>query len=751
MQANSEPIVKDLVLVGGGHSHVEVLKRFGMRPLPGVRLTLVTRDLHTPYSGMLPGLVAGIYEFDDAHVDLQPLSRFAGARLIHAEVTELDCTQQQIICADRPPIDYDVLSINIGSRQATHSVPGAREFATAVKPINRFMAAWSDILDRAAAYPGPRRIGVVGAGAAGVEIILSMQTRLQKLLSEQARSVDEISFHLINKASRVLPNFHPGVSKRFERILLDRGIEILSGVEAVQAGSDRVVLSDGRELELDEILWVTEGGSQAWLAAAGLAVNEDGFVEVHDNLQSTSHQNIFAAGDIAHVVSHPRPKAGVIAVRQGPPLAENLRSSLLNKPLKPFKPQANMLALISTGDRYAIATRGNWHTEGSWVWRWKDWIDRRWMRKYHELPEMAPPPPASPVLEDVELYDQGMRCMGCGAKVAPDILSKVLRDLAPVKREDVVAGIHSPDDAALVRSKPGGLNVHTVDQLSALVDDPYIFGKIAAVHALSDIFAMGATPQTALATVTVPYSTPKKIESTIRELMSGALEALNEAATSLIGGHTAEGPELSLGFAINGHINEEKVLSKRGMQAGDVVILTKPLGVGVLFAADMRTKAKGRWISCAIESMLQSNREAAQIFSEYNAHACSDVTGFGLLGHLVEMSDSNKQIEILLDAIPCLPGAVALNQQGIYSSMFRANQSHFESHVALTAEADHTTYPLLFDPQTSGGLIAAISPESAENCIEALREAGYQQAAVIAKVASGEANSLRFSLSNSAT
>ncbi|MEM7467571.1 MAG: selenide, water dikinase SelD, partial [Pseudomonadota bacterium] len=584
MLTNRSPIAKDLVLVGGGHSHVEVLRRFGMKPLPGLRITLLTRDLHTPYSGMLPGLVAGIYDFDEAHVDLRPLCQYAGARLIHDEAMELDPSAQRIVCANRPSIDYDILSINIGSRQVTDAVPGVSQFATAVKPINRFMSAWQDIVERALSFPGSRKIAVVGGGAAGVEIILAMQRRLSELLTTEQRDPAEIQFCLVSKSARVLPSFPPGVSARFEKVLRNNSIEVLTGVEAVQAGSDRLGLSDGRELALDEILWVTEGGSQAWLKNSGIAVNDEGFVEVHETLQSVSHENIFAAGDIAHVVAHPRPKAGVIAVRQGPPLARNLRSALLKKRLRAFRPQSQMLALISTGNRYAIASRGRWHTQGRWVWRWKDWIDRRWMEKYRDFPDMQAQHADS---EQLLLTDEGtdsvasnaaMRCLGCGAKVAPDILTKVLRDLAPVERPEVVSGIHSPDDAALVTNAEQGLSVHTVDHLSALVDDPYLFGKISATHALSDIYAMGAAPRTALAILTVPYSAPSKVESSVRDLMTGALEVLNAAETSLIGGHTSEGSELSLGFSINGHVEQQLALLKQSAEIGDAIVLTKPIG-----------------------------------------------------------------------------------------------------------------------------------------------------------------------------
>ncbi|NQV86774.1 MAG: FAD-dependent oxidoreductase, partial [Woeseiaceae bacterium] len=195
MNSNQDIILKDLVLIGGGHSHVAVLKNFGMNPLAGVRLSMVARDVHTPYSGMLPGYVAGHYDFDEAHVDLRPLCQFAKARLFHDEAIKIDTINKTVICADRPPVPYDVLSINIGSRPQLKSVAGADRFATPVKPINRFVDKWHRLTARVMAQPGEHRIGVVGAGAAGVEILLAIQFRLQKLLSDVGRGDEKIDCH----------------------------------------------------------------------------------------------------------------------------------------------------------------------------------------------------------------------------------------------------------------------------------------------------------------------------------------------------------------------------------------------------------------------------------------------------------------------------------------------------------------------------------------------------------------------------
>lgn len=742
MKSLQTPIVKDLVLVGGGHSHVTVLKRFGMKPMPGVRLTVICRDVHTPYSGMLPGFIAGHYTYDDIHIDLGPLARFANARLYHDEVIGLDLAEKKVHCRNRPDVAYDILSINIGSTPSFGGVPGADTFTVPVKPIYNFLSRWQQLVERVVATDGPLRIGIVGAGAGGVEMTLAMQYRLQHLRAEAGHPPEQLTFALFSSAPGILPTHNPRVQAKFQSILQQRGIAVHTSCRISAVEKDGLRGPQGESYALDEILWVTNAAAQAWLGEAGLRVDAQGFVQVNDALQSLSHPEVFAAGDVAAVAQHPREKAGVFAVRQGPPLEENLRCALLGKSPRPFTPQQRFLSLISTGDAYAVASRGNWSLSGRWVWRWKDWIDRRFMEKFNVLPDMPQEtaPALAPGLANAEALQEisalAMRCGGCGAKVGATVLSRVLTRLHPVEREDVVVGLHQPDDAAVVAVPAGKMIVHTVDFFRAIVDDPYLFGKIATQHSLGDLFAMGAEPQTALAIATVPYGIETQVEETLAQMLSGAEEVLQDAGAALVGGHTSEGAELALGFALNGLVDPSKVLRKGGMQPGDRLILTKALGTGTLFAADMRCKARGRWIVGALASMLQSNRMGAQCLQRYGATACTDVTGFGLLGHLVEMIRASRvDVTLELAKIPLLDGARETIAAGIFSSLQPQNVRLRRAVRDLESVAQAPLYPLLFDPQTSGGLLASVPGERAEACLAELRALGYTQATLIGTVA----------------
>jgi selenide,water dikinase len=441
------------------------------------------------------------------------------------------------------------------------------------------------------------------------------------------------------------------------------------------------------------------------------------------------------------MVNHPRPKSGVFAVRQGRPLADNLRRVLLGRPPRPFRPQTRFLSLISTGDRYAVASRGGWSARGRAIWLWKDWIDRRFMRKFSDLPEMAEGDgtdlPAGLANAEVikEISAIAMRCGGCGAKVGATVLGRALDRLTPVPRDDVLIGLHAPDDAAVVAVPPGKAMVHTVDSFRAMLDDPYLFGKIAANHSLGDIYAMGGEPQTALAIATVPFGLEEKVEDTLTQMMTGAMEILNDAGVALVGGHTGEGAELTLGFAINGLIDRERVMRKGGLRPGDRLVLTKPVGTGTLFAADMRHKAKGRWIAAALESMTQSNRAGADCLQAQGAHACTDVTGFGLLGHLVEMIRASEvDVELDLSAIPFLDGAEETVRAGIVSSLQPQNVRLRRAIANLDEASKDVRYPLIFDPQTAGGLLAGVAADRAGDCVERLKSLGYVHAAIIGTV-----------------
>lgn len=371
----------DVVLVGGGHAHVHVMTELARRPVPGLRLTLVSRDLATPYSGMLPGLVAGFYAHEEAHIDLTRLAARTGTRLVHAAACGLDRESRHVLLEGRPPVSYDLVSLDVGITPALDAIPGAREHAIAVKPIGGFMDKFEALRRRAAAPDAPRRFLVVGGGAGGTELLLSLRTRLLEDAGAAGMDPAGYSFALAT-AGGLLPTHNARVRKAFDRVFERAGVKLHedSPVAAVEEGLVR--FGDGGAVEADCVLVATDAAAPAWFRRTGLALDEGGFLAVGPTLQTLDDPHVFAAGDCATLVETPREKAGVYAVRAGPPLARNLRALAGGRPPRPWRPQRRHLALISTGKRYAVASRGPLKAEGAWLWTLKNWIDRRWMAQY---------------------------------------------------------------------------------------------------------------------------------------------------------------------------------------------------------------------------------------------------------------------------------------------------------------------------------------------------------------------------------
>ncbi len=370
-------VMNNLVLIGGGHSHAIALELWRANPLPEVNLILISDVVNTPYSGMLPGHVAGFYNFKETHIDLSALAKSSGAKLYIDRAIDLDLQTNQVICANHSPIDFDYLSLDIGSTPATISVPGAKEFAIPAKPVPQFLDAWSNILEKVPKNP-PLIITIVGGGAGGVELALNMHHRL----GAEMGTNQKYQINLIHRGDRLLNGHNNWVSQRLTKILRQRGINFYLQETVTEVYDNRIECESGLKIDTNHTFWVTQAQAPHWLKQSGLTTDDLGFVLVKDTLQSVSHPQVFAAGDIATMINHPRPKAGVFAVRQGKPLLENWCRIITGQPLKEYTPQKKYLALIGTGDKSAIASWGSFGWQSPLLWRIKDRIDRKFMNRF---------------------------------------------------------------------------------------------------------------------------------------------------------------------------------------------------------------------------------------------------------------------------------------------------------------------------------------------------------------------------------
>ena len=766
-----------LLLAGGGHTHALVLRRWAMQPhrRPQARITLVSRHGSALYSGMVPGLVAGIYPRSACTINLRELCQRAGVSFVQAEIEGLDPERQLLLLDGRPAMPYDWLSLNLGAvtipSRATFAGGADAGGAVAVKPLEPFLAwcAGLSAANNSAAIDSAdrRRVWIQGGGAAAIELAFALRARgLAPELGLRGEGL-----RLGSRAANRLA----------ERWLTNSGI-------AIHRGQQHPVPAELPTLAC------TGSWGPGWLAAAGLPLDGHGRLLTEASLQVQGQPRIFASGDCGVIASQPRPASGVWAVRAAPVLAENLERLLAggdrnssssgsgsgsgsgnssNQKLKQWRPQAWALQLLADGGvagaPRALASWGPLALGPSrWLWHWKDRIDRRFMALFEPPAAMA--------------EGAAMACRGCAAKLAAAPLAAALERLAQTKPEqNQPAAETSPiprDDAAVIgQTAHGELLLQSVDGFPALVDDPWLNGRLTTLHACSDLWACGARVDSVLALVTLPEAVPQLQVDLLHQTLAGVQSVLEPLQARLLGGHTMEArdgikPEagLAVSLSANGLVAPERHWPKGPLAPGDVLILTRGLGSGVLFAAAMAGAARPEWLDDALALMQQSQAPVVEILAAHGCRACTDITGFGLLGHLGEMLASAAapealRVELIAEAIPSLPGAIELLQTGYASSLAPANAAALgllDAQVVLGTSDTHNpaasqspAHPskaashskahqsaanktallgLLIDPQTCGPLLAALPAERGEAAVAALRAAGFGQAAVVARV-----------------
>ena len=729
---------RELVLVGGGHAHVQVLRSWPELGLPDVRLTLVADSLGAVYSGMVPGLAAGEYEPFELEIDLRPLARRAGARVIPAAALRIDADGRRIELRGRAPIRYDIASFDVGCTVAGLDLPGARERALPTRPIGRFVRLLAEARERMRGAPRGRaaRIVVVGAGAGGVELAFAIQAGLAR---ETGRKIEVT---LVERGDRILAGYPEGLVRLVRRAAAARGVEFRTGRRLLAAEEGELRTEDGGSLPFDILLWVAGASALDLFRDSGLPTDERGFVRVRSTLQVEGHDELFAVGDCASLAGQPRlPKAAAYAVRSGSVLTANLASQLAGRGLRRYRPQRETLSLLNLGNGYAVGCKWGVSFGGAWVSRWKERRDRRFMRRFQVLgPDGAPTPEYRRWFETRPADE--MTCGGCAAKLEQPALDRALGRLEFRDDSAVLLGLDAGDDAAAVRTPGGEIVVSSVDLFRPFADDPYRVGSVAAVNAASDLYAKGVVPSFALAIAALPEG-EAQAEELLYQVLAGARAAFDSLGVALVGGHTAVAGELLAGFCVFGTgESPERLLRLEGLRPGDRLLLTKPLGTGVLFHADAQGLAPGAWVEAALESMLRANDEASQTALQYGASACTDVSGFGLAGHLGRMLRASKTSAVLnVSELPALPGAIELLERGLRSSAHPANARQ-SGELGIRQRADlHPRFALLFDPQTSGGLLFGVAAERAPAALAELHRRGDDSAAIIGEVlpASGAA------------
>lgn len=710
MEAPASP-VREVLLVGGGHAHVQVLRRQLMAPYPGARLTVVLDAPVAVYSGMVPGHVAGQYRSDEVEIDVRALARRAGARVVVSRAARIDAAARRVHLDGRPPLAFDLCSVNVGSTVLGQDLPGVVEHAVRSRPIGRLLA---EVDARLLALERGAAVVVVGAGAAGVELAACLAHRLR------ARAP---AISLLDAAPAPLQGASAALRSRARAALDGRGVRWIGQAAVAEVQADAVLLQDGRRLPAALTVWAAGAAPLPLLAASDLPLDAGGWIRVRADLRVVGHDAVFAVGDCAALEGQGLPKAGVYAVREGAVLADNLRAALLARPLRSYRPQRDFLALLNLGDGTAIGGKWGLAFEGASVFRLKDRIDRQFMARFQVLDARGALSASMPAMPG----GGEMICGGCAAKVGQRGLQAALGRLpAAPAAPDVLLGLDAPDDAAAIRLADGGVQLQTVDLFRGFTDDPWLVGRVAAVNALSDLLAKGVRPQHALAITAIPDGPAAAQEEALFQVMAGARHELDAHGCALIGGHSTTAPELLVGFSVTGRApSMDGIPVLTGLRVGQALVLSKPLGTGLLWAADAQGRARGRWIEEALTWMLRSNAAAAAVVAAVGASGATDVTGFGLAGHLGEMLwRSGCSSTVHLAALPALPGVAELLAQGLRSTFHPENQRAGRALSIAPAAAVDPMLDLIYDPQTSGGLLFGCPTEQVDRALALLRDAG---------------------------
>ena len=685
-----------LILAGGGHSHALLLRRWAMHPAkrPHGLITLVSESSTALYSGKVPALLAGIDSIDDISIDLRLLAQQARVGFVQATITGLD-PAGQLRLHKRPPLPFDRLSLNVGSITDQQQF----EHAVAIKPLAPALTALHDQDKAVADDAEPSVFHVVGAGLAGVELALALRQRWPK------RS---LILHVANHSLR-----------RSVQAALQRSDISISHLQAPD-GTNTLLCTGSR--------------APHWLQESGLPSDSKGRVRVTHTLQVLGHPHLLAAGDCAVVDSSPRPASGVWAVRAAKPLALNLERLSQHKSPIPWYPQRRSLQLIGAPEpgratRAWILWSSVWLGPYRWIWQWKRHLDRRFMERVRLRHAMA-------TNTEQDLGLNPMACRGCAAKLPAAPLEKALG------QSGMASLGTTPEDAQpIAMSRDGATTLSSVDGFPALLSDPWLNGRLTTLHACSDLWASGARVLSAQAIVTVPAVSREEQVALLSQTLSGVRSALEEQGAALIGGHTMESRQaseapaaldLQLSLSVCGATpNGQPPWPKGGIQPGDYLLLSRSIGTGVLFAAAMQGLCPPEALDAAITQMNTSQHALLEqlldltVDQTHSIHACTDVTGFGLLGHLNEMVNASGaiRIELWLDQIPVLEGAGALFAQGITSTLSPANRRALtslnqtvevvSSVTGISSSLDAATEALLVDPQTCGPLLLSCNDTSA--------------------------------------
>ncbi len=653
-----------IVLAGGGHSHALLLRRWAMQPelRPRRLISLVSRASTTIYSGMMPGVIAGLYSREQSEIDIRQLCNKAKVSFIQAEITGLDLNRRQLTLLNRPAIRYGILSLNVGG------ITKPTDKGIGIKPFERSLRLIEENEEQT-----QQPIRIIGGGAAGLEIAFALRARYpQQHIQLQVRSTTTIQSSILKTLKK-------------------------AKIELLHKSSDAKALC----------LLCTGTRGPSWLKNSSLPVNTEGRVLTNQRLQVLGHPNVFACGDCGVINNAERPPGGVWAVRSAQTLAQNLAALTTGATLRQWTPQRHAIELIGDQQGHAwLRWRDRTWGPSVTIWTIKTWIDQRFRDKFNQNTRMNE---ASP-----------MDCQGCAAKLPALPLETALED----------AGLSTTaEDAAIISADSRCSIIQSVDGFPALINDPWLNARITTLHACSDIVACGGRITNAMAIITIPKMTGSEQSELLAQAMQGIKSALEDYGATLLGGHTIEArtkspalhpyaQDIQISLSVNGITTH--FWGKRGIQAGDTLLINRPIGTGVLFAGFNSGKVNSKEIDNVIHTINTSHRQYIESLEYLNiqVNGCTDITGFGLYGHVSEMVENSRGLAAVIDMnlVPTYPKTYDLLKQGISSTMSPHNKSKLNKPsrwVQFKSPLTQFDKELLSDPQTCGPLLISCSEDHA--------------------------------------
>jgi len=684
---NKSSFQNQLVLVGGGHANIQVLKELCMKNYQGLHTILVSKEYHATYSGMTPGFFFNKFSQQEIDIDLQRLCFNAGATFIKDEVIDLDLQQNKIKLLKYPSIHFDICSLNTGSISNNQNL-NIVNFSNCinVKPISDLVKKLPEI-DQVISRENSC-ISIIGSGIAAYEISFSLKQRYS----------DKVKINIIGDKHLSEKNINKQTKRKLNQIARDMGIRLIEGrVERIK--SDYLVLSNNEIIKSNLNLLSTGADILPWIAKTELLKSESGFVAVNKFLQSVNFENIFVTGDIADIEGFQRSKSGVMAVRQGQILKKNIFLKIQNKNMVKFKAQKNWLYLIGTYHNKAILNYYSISIHSRWCWYLKVLIDKNFIKRF-SFPNKKI---MNKKLISTKNKLENMYCQGCGSKASKNSLVNYLSK----KNENILLS-----DASTIEHSSTKI-IQSIDHIKLFSSmSPYDFGIISYLHSKNDILAAGGLIKSLSVSIGIPFA-DNIVESFFLEyFMEGIKSVSMKDKVIIASGHTFQTYEPGITLNMNGQFD---IQSHKDMaQENDLIYLSKPLGTGYLLAAYYLNSplVLSQDIKKLFNFLKIDNQFAYEAAKNNECTTMTDISGFGLASHLGDICySSNLSAKINLSSQILLNDEISIlknfestgyynNYKSNYQNIYIKNSNNFEK--------------ILYDPQTNGPMLMAINPSNKE-------------------------------------